>query len=274
MTWRTVPLGSVSRVTAPVYVALGSSMAAGPGIPPYANRAAGRSRRNYPSLVAARCGYQLVDATVSGATTDTVLHAPQQVMGSTFPPQVDQLTADAALVTITVGGNDLGYVGTMMALSLLAPLGLVPRRLLPDRLAPSFDRTQADIDRVEAALGDVVEAVRTRAPQARVLLVDYLTLLGSSEPSFHALPLRARDRQACRALADELAGCFARVAASAGVTLVSASTASVDHGIGSPEPWVVGFDFGNPLRRQLKVPYHPNARGMEAVAELVVQGLR
>jgi len=260
-------------MTAPVYVALGSSMAAGPGIPPYANRAAGRSGRNYPSLVAARCGYQLVDATVSGATTDTVLHAPQKVMGSTFRPQIEQLVPEAALVTITVGGNDLGYVGTMMGLSLLAPLGLVPRRLLPGRLAPSFDRAQAGIDRVEAAIGEVVDVVRAQAPQAQVLLVDYLTLLGSHEPSFLAVPLRSRDRQACRALADELAGCFARVAASTGVALVSASTASVDHGIGSPEPWVVGFDFGNPLRREMKVPYHPNARGMEAVADLVVEAL-
>ena len=58
------------------YVALGSSMAAGPGIPPRAKDApwrAGRSAANYPHLVAQRLGLDLVDVTYSGATTAHVL---------------------------------------------------------------------------------------------------------------------------------------------------------------------------------------------------------
>ncbi len=72
------------------YVALGSSMAAGPGLWP---RAAGspllamRSARNYPHLVAQRCGLDLVDVTFSGATTANVLTRSQ--CGA--PPQVDAL---------------------------------------------------------------------------------------------------------------------------------------------------------------------------------------
>ena len=48
---------------------LGSSFAAGPGIEPAADRAARRSARNYPHLLAARLGAELTDLTVSGATT-------------------------------------------------------------------------------------------------------------------------------------------------------------------------------------------------------------
>lgn len=58
------------------YVALGSSMAAGPGIMPRAQgspRLAGRSARNYPHQIAERQGYQLVDVTYSGATTAHIL---------------------------------------------------------------------------------------------------------------------------------------------------------------------------------------------------------
>jgi len=47
------------------YVALGSSMAAGPGIRPGADGApfrAGRSARNYAHLVAEKLGVDLVDA--------------------------------------------------------------------------------------------------------------------------------------------------------------------------------------------------------------------
>ena len=58
------------------YVALGSSMAAGPGIPPRDKSApfrAARSAANYPHLVAQRLGLDLVDVTYSGATTAHVL---------------------------------------------------------------------------------------------------------------------------------------------------------------------------------------------------------
>ncbi len=92
-------------------VALGSSFAAGPGIEPVVDRAAGRSGRNYAHLVATRLGASLVDATVSGATTETVLRARQRVGLRTFPPQIELVTADADLVTVTAGGNDLGYLG-------------------------------------------------------------------------------------------------------------------------------------------------------------------
>ena len=63
------------------YVALGSSMAAGPGIRPDAAGSpvrAGRSARNYPHLVAERAGLDLVDVTYSGATTANILCEPQR----------------------------------------------------------------------------------------------------------------------------------------------------------------------------------------------------
>jgi lysophospholipase L1-like esterase len=257
----------------PVYVALGSSMAAGPGIKPVADRAAGRSARNYPHLVAQRHGYDLIDATVSGATSANILDTPQRGLGRTFDPQITLLVPEAALVTITIGGNDLGYIGTLTEMSLLAPLGLVPKRFKPRRLAPSFDRSQADYDRVTDSICDVVERVRATAPGARILLVDYLTMLGSHPPSFRAFPLPSKEKQACRTVAAGLAECFSVSAARTGVELVAASAASVDHGVGSPEPWVTGFDFGNPLTRNLKAPFHPTARGMEAVADLIGEQL-
>ena len=77
------------------YVALGSSMAAGPGIRPRAAGSplrAGRSARNYPHLVAERAGLDLIDVTYSGATTANILREPQH--GT--PPQIDALDAKIA----------------------------------------------------------------------------------------------------------------------------------------------------------------------------------
>ena len=99
------------------YVALGSSMAAGPGIPPRAKDAPwrpGRSAANYPHLVAQRLGLDLVDVTYSGATTAYVLTDRQH----SAPPQASVLDGTEALVTVTIGGNDVGYVPMLMAAAL------------------------------------------------------------------------------------------------------------------------------------------------------------
>jgi hypothetical protein len=69
------------------YVALGSSMAAGPGIRPRAPGApwpAFRSARNYAHLVANALGLDLVDMTYTNATTANVLAETQH--GA--PPQI------------------------------------------------------------------------------------------------------------------------------------------------------------------------------------------
>ncbi len=91
--------------------ALGSSFAAGPGLPDVVNRRAMRSSRNYAHLTATALGARLIDATISGATTDTILTVPQRVGVTRFPPQIDSIdpTLDLDLVTITAGGNDLDY---------------------------------------------------------------------------------------------------------------------------------------------------------------------
>ena len=105
--------------------ALGSSFAAGPGIEPVADRLAMRSVRNYAHIVATRLGLRLTDLTVSGATTVTILSEPQRVLWRRFPPQVSWLPVDADVVTVTAGGNDLGYLATMIR---LGHAGLLNRR--------------------------------------------------------------------------------------------------------------------------------------------------
>ena len=111
-------------------VALGSSFAAGPGLEPVDDRAARRSSRNYPHLVAEALGSQLVDATVSGATTSTILDTPQRSGLRKFPPQIDAVHPDADLVTVTAAGNDIGYIGSILGRALLNRVGR-PRPLRP-----------------------------------------------------------------------------------------------------------------------------------------------
>jgi lysophospholipase L1-like esterase len=247
------------------YVALGSSMAAGPGIKPRAAGSpvrAGRSARNYPHLVAQRLGYDLVDVTYSGATTANVLRDPQH----SAPPQIDALDGSEHLVTVTIGGNDVGYVPLLFAATVPPLLRALPviGNALRDLLDPAArERALADVG---TSLREVGQTVRTRAPQARILFVDYLTLLppaGTPAP-----PLSDAVADLGRHIADRLADITAEAARDTGCGVVSAAQASRAHHAWSADPWTIGAGSLLPWRPK---PFHPNAEGMRAVADLVVE---
>lgn len=248
------------------YVALGSSMAAGPGIWPRAAGApwgSGRSARNYPHLVAQRCGLELLDVTFSGATTAHVLADHQRGK----PPQITALNGSESLVTITIGGNDVGYVPLLMAASLPRPARWLP--LLGARMSELLDhdaRNQA-LDAVFESLCAVGHAVRERAPRARVFFVDYLTILPPAGTP--AAPLSQADADLGRHVAVTLERLTADAATATGCQVVRAAAASRDHHAWSAEPWTV-----KPTRTLVPLPgraapLHPNAAGMRAAAELV-----
>jgi lysophospholipase L1-like esterase len=246
------------------YVALGSSMAAGPGILPSADGApfrAGRSARNYAHLVAERLRLDLVDVTYSGATTAHVLTESQNGVS----PQVDALDGSEELVTVTIGGNDVGYVPLLMAAGVPRLARSLP--LLGGRLREMVDPTARDRALVEVAesLKEVGRTLRQRAPRAKVLFVDYLTLLppaGTAAP-----PLSDVDVALGRRVADTLERLTGEAAADTGCEWVRVAEASRDHHAWSPRPWTTKFGLPLPWR---PAPLHPNAEGMRAVADLVV----
>jgi lysophospholipase L1-like esterase len=269
------------------YVALGSSMAAGPGIRPRAPGApfrSGRSARNYAHLVAEQLNLDLVDVTFSGATTTHVLAERQR--GA--PPQICALDGSEELVTITIGGNDVGYVPLLMVSALLgsiARLSPASRRYRHPGMSDDADCRRAgrarllpviaallDRDGREQALGQAGEslravgaAVRRRAPRARVVFADYLTLLPPA--GVPAAPLSVANADLGRYVGARLEELTAAAAEATGCELVRAGQASRDHHGWSTDPWAVGAGWPLPW---CPVPFHPNAAGMRAVAGLIV----
>jgi lysophospholipase L1-like esterase len=249
------------------YVALGSSMAAGPGIKPSAPGApwrAGRSAVNYPHLVAERLGVHLVDVTYSGATTAHILRDRQNGVA----PQIEALDGTEDVVTVTIGGNDVGYVplltvaGWPRVLRRLPVLGPWSRSLL------DADARAEALAQVAASLVEVGQAIRARAPHATVLFVDYLTLLppaGTAAP-----PLDAAHAELGRHVADTLEMHTGAAAAETGAGWVRAADASRDHHAWSEQPWTTRPGVPWPGR---PAPLHPNAAGMRAVADLVAAQL-
>lgn len=101
-------------------------------------------------------------------------------------------------MTITAGGNDLGYVGTLLA---GAAVTTVARRL--PLLSASRRERLGDLVRfrttpesnpeafaaVAAAQAEIVERARERAPHSRLLLIDYLTLIEPTPDSSSTISL-------------------------------------------------------------------------------------
>ncbi|MWV47956.1 SGNH/GDSL hydrolase family protein [Rathayibacter sp. VKM Ac-2803] len=252
--------------------ALGSSFAAGPGIEPIVDAAALRSGRNYAHQLAERLDAELVDLTVSGATTANVLDAPQAVGdGTERPPQVEGVPETAAVVTITAGGNDLQFIGAMayVAWHRLEPESPM-LALFGDAFADGIPEPTADaVEGATAGLVRVVERVRARAPRCRVLLVDYLTVLDRA--SLGRTPFTAEELERLLDIQDAIGTVFRDAAARTGADLILASELSEGHALGSADPWV------QPFHREMSRAagsFHPNERGMTAIAEELERVLR
>ena len=169
-------------------------------------------------------------------------------------------------MTVTIGGNDVGYVPLLMAAGLprlARSLPLVGAPGCASRSTPSA-RDRALVD-VAESLKEVGRTLRQRSPRAKVLFVDYLTLLppaGTAAP-----PLSDVDVALGRRVADTLERLTGEAAADTGCEWVRVAEASREHHAWSAEPWTTKFGLPLPGR---PAPLHPNADGMRAVADLIV----
>lgn len=175
------------------------------------------------------------------------------------------MPADADLVTITAGGNDLQFAGSMLwaAWSRFQPGGQMVA-MLAQGLADGIPRpTITNVNAVAEGLGRVVTGIRERAGNARVVLVDYLTIIDGREHG-EDWPFSPAETAAFLRIQDALIEGYRRAAARTGAEILLASALSGDHGLGSPDPWV--FDFQRTPERTA-ASFHPNAAGMAAVAD-------
>lgn len=252
--------------------ALGSSFAAGPGIEPIEDAQAMRSSNNYAHQLARALDAQLVDLSVSGATSANVVDTPQQsTMGTgEFAPQLEGLPTDADLVTVTVGGNDLQFVGAMLYSALLHD---DPSSPLVEMMGPMFpegipEPAEAVISEAVQGLIRVVDGARAKAPAARIVLVDYLTVLSSGVSTPKSPLFTAAELAKLLDLQSAVEQVFAEAAARRDVDLLLASELSRDHALGSAEPWVQPFHSD---LAKIAGSFHPNEAGMTAIAEALVE---
>ncbi|MGH3361075.1 MAG: SGNH/GDSL hydrolase family protein [Nocardioides sp.] len=245
------------------YVALGDSYTAAPGVSPN-DPADGcfRSAVNYPSLVARALDVELTDRSCSGAKTRDLARrqAPR------IPPQYDALTRSTDLVTLGIGGNDFGLYGTLrdcLYLRNADPTG-APCRDAVARATPGGVTTR--IERIGTRVADAVEQIRTRAPQARVLVVGYPHIFPESGTCPRRVPLAAGDFGFAAATVRLLSEALGRAARSSGAEYVDLLPVSRGHDVCSDDPWISSVED--------VVPLHPLAPEQRAVADLLVKLVR
>jgi hypothetical protein len=130
------------------------------------------------------------------------------------------------------------------------------------------DLTEQRFGTLRDNLMKIAAEVRRRAPESRLVFVDYLTVLPPDATTPTGV-LPADVAEWGRAVARRLSGITRDVAAQNGSVFVAASAASANHHAWSSSPWTRRFQFS--LRGG--APYHPNAAGMAAVAQLVPAAL-
>ncbi|MER5433316.1 SGNH/GDSL hydrolase family protein [Streptomyces sp. NPDC002588] len=273
------------------YVALGDSYTAGPGIPDGSGTPAGcdRSDHNYPNLVARRLDLpagDFHDVSCSGATLDD-LASPQSTDHGTNPAQLTALNDRTRLVTLGMGGNDIGFASLVKTCVKSGVLTFALKSLEAGTADATGDAGEAPCraryvsggtdeirQRIRAAderLARALAEVGRRAPKARVYVVGYPAILPPHTTGCGGgMGLAAGDITYLHEKEQQLNTMLRERAAKSGVGYVDTYSPSVgrdacaDRKVRWIEPLV-------PLAPAAAV--HPNERGEQGMADAVLKTL-
>ena len=181
-------------------------------------------------------------------------------------PQVDALDADTELVTLTAGGNDVGYIGDLSKLSRRSDVGL--RRVAQWALSQGSPRPveRRPYCALSAVLREILVETSRRAPRAHIVVVTYPAVL----PPVGACPqlgIAEPDVSLMRAVSARLADVTRECATSAGATVVDMAVLSMGHDACSAVPWVNGRSWAE------GAPFHPTVAGAEATARAIAEAI-
>jgi lysophospholipase L1-like esterase len=121
-----------------------------------------RAKTAWPLDLAAKHSFNVqANVACAGATIDSFLHTGQ--WGE--PAQLDAIRGDTNLVSFTLGGNDIGFpdiVACDMA-----------KECVDDDRNAVLNTAKSKLKSLQGELKKVIDAVRTRAPRAKIVVVGY-----------------------------------------------------------------------------------------------------
>lgn len=255
------PTASAAEPAQPTYdnyVALGDSYASGAGLSLVDDADCDRTGEGYPAVIAGAVkAKSFKNVTCSGATTAEMAKAQ-----GTNPAQLSALSADTDLVTLTIGGNDIGFteiITNCVVGSFSDPTGSPCKTHYNES---GSDAVTTRINSTAAKLTVTLQYIRALAPEARVLVVGYPSLVPDDGKACRpGVPFADGDVPYLRDVNKRLNQALADRARGAGAEYADTYTMTIGHDMCQNETdrWI------EPLDTKL-APAHPNRWGQHAMA--------
>lgn len=226
-----------AHAAAPPYVALGDSYSSGVGTRSYISDGTScqRSTYAYPSLVAASRGYALNFRACSGAKIPDVTNT-----------QLSALSTATRYVTISVGGNDVGFTSVLTE---CAQPGWM------SDCNGAIDTAQAYINNtLPGKLSTLYASIKAKAPNAKVVVVGYPRIFNGEDCNAGTW-FSPSEESRLNYTADLLNSKTSAQAAAKGFTYANPTSRFVGHAVCDDVEWLNGLS--NPISES----YHPNKLG-------------
>lgn len=258
-----LPEAKIGTLEIDHYVALGDGYAAAPytgtTVPA---KGCYRSAADYPALLAEKIKAKaLVDVTCLYATTASITRAGVPARGNKgpVPAQLDSVTPDTDLVTLTVGFSDREFFSRLFDICTddCEDGGVEPEDLVND------------LAQIGAAVHETVADVMKKAPETRLYVVGYPQLLPRTG-SCAAMPeLTQNEVDAVNAAISQLNDHLRAAARAVSGYFIDVAGLSKGHDVCSDDPWVIGkadVEGGAPR-------FHPRAALNVAIADALATKL-
>jgi lysophospholipase L1-like esterase len=218
------------------YVALGDSYSSGLGAGDEGDGDCDQSPNAYSALWAAQnAPSSYVTEACAGATTSNVISS-----------QLGALSGSTSLVSITIGGNDVGFSNVMETCVLDSTSTCVS----------AIDQAESEMQAtLPGALDTTFSDIHADAPNARVVVLDYPQLYDLSESS-GCIGLSTTDRTDLNQAANELDNTIQTAAHNEGDTFADVRSQFSGHQICDSDSWLHSVNF-----LDIDESYHPTATG-------------
>ncbi|NDU73928.1 SGNH/GDSL hydrolase family protein [Actinomadura sp. DSM 109109] len=271
-------LDPVAAATRGSYVALGDSYSAGVGAEATVadqnplDRCHRTSKAYYHEVAQAfRFSRGTAFWACSGATTDDVLDGR-----GGEPPQIGRVGQDTSLITISIGGNDVGFSRVLAGCVVKLPWG---RGCTAQ--GKEIARRMAEL---RQSLPALLARITERAPYARVIVMSYPKAF-SEVSGVEGDNITVADQRWLNARAYELAGVIRQSVVEAdarkkaghrhgSVEFVDAYSAFAGHEVGSRDAYMNGLTLNLSALEAEPRSYHPTVAGQRALARLFVGQVR
>ncbi|WP_025273699.1 SGNH/GDSL hydrolase family protein [Haloglycomyces albus] len=222
------------------YVAMGDSFASGAGAGDYfeSNSWKGsgcyQSTNAYAPLWAGQLNAQFDFQACSGATIPDI-----------HSNQLGTIDSNTDLITLSVGGNDVGFADVITDCTLWSDSTCIDR---------VNDAEAEAVSRLPGELGNLYSTISQAAPNAEVVIIGY-PLLFSDETCWGSLGISRNEQAHINDATYTLKNVTETAATNAGFTFVDPIDEFAGHGVCTSTSYVNG------LSSDLAESYHPNATG-------------